>query len=71
MKNLELNQMENFHGGDNCSNTESVVLGVSTGSWLLGALLVATTGGLALFAIGGAALVAGYATCDGSFDYFD
>lgn len=50
MKNLELTQMENLNGG--CSNTIDVINGVGIASTALGALLVTTTGGLALFAIG-------------------
>jgi hypothetical protein len=51
IKNLELTQMEMLHVGS-CSNTTNIVNGVGIVSAALGTLLITTTGGLALFAIG-------------------
>jgi hypothetical protein len=51
IENLELTQMEMLYSGS-CSNTTNVVNGIGIVSVALGALLITTTGGLALFAIG-------------------
>lgn len=68
MKNLELNQMESLNGGDNCDNTSSVIYGVTSAGWAVGALLVTTPLGLGLFVVGAAGVIAGGLYCEGSLD---
>lgn len=68
MKSLELNQLEKLSGGDNCDNTSSVIYGVSTAGWALGALTVTGPLGLGLFALGAAVVIAGGFYCEGSLD---
>lgn len=56
MRDLDLTEMESIEGGG-CSNLGLGALGLGGASWAFGALVIVSTGGLALWALAGAAIV--------------
>jgi hypothetical protein len=64
MKTLELNQMVLVDGGNGCTNVENGLNAASMITWAAGVFFVATTGGLALFVIGGLIVTASYVNCE-------